>query len=112
MKSLAGLGWVPQWNSPSDVRKAEFHPSTIFHTYRAGGVKRSEVRSQRSEIGGQRSEVGGQISAVGGHPSEMRSAKLNPLRSDFVYFTRQAVTSSISRGRDQQNTLISPIGQI
>jgi len=33
-------------------------------------------------------------------PSEIRSAKLNSLRSDFVYFTRQAVTSSISRGKE------------
>ena len=38
---------LAQWNSPSDVRKAEFHPSTIFHTYRAGGVKRLEGRKQK-----------------------------------------------------------------
>jgi len=31
--------------------------------------------------------------ALGGaiHPGEIRCAKLNTLRSDFVYFTRQAV---------------------
>ena len=33
-------------------------------------------------------------------PGEMRSAKLNPLRSDFVYFTRQALTIVNSTGRD------------